>query len=116
MMVMMSKVSLEVMTLTVGVGGVVTDRFNLKVMNHLATGLVQLDRLVDRVAMQQHLGGRGHQVGGMVAMVHLMDRVLLMDMMDREVGDVQEVEGILMIQVLMIQGTSIIAAVMMEAI
>jgi hypothetical protein len=44
MMVMMSKVSLEVMTLTVGVGGVVTDRFNLKVMNNLATGLIQMDR------------------------------------------------------------------------
>ena len=116
MMVMMSKVSLEVMTLTVGVGGVVTDRFNLKVMNHLATGLVQLDRLVDRVAMQQHLVGRGHQVGGMVAMVHLMDRVLLMDMMDREVEEVQEVEGILRIQVLMIQVMSIIPAVMKEVL
>jgi hypothetical protein len=113
MMVMMSKVSLEVMILTVGVGGVVTDRFNLKVMNHLATGLVQLDRLVDRVAMQQHLGGRGHQVGGMVAMVHLMDRVLLMDMIDREVGEVQEVEGILGIRILMIQDMSTTPAVMM---
>jgi hypothetical protein len=113
MMVMMSKVSLEVMILTVGVGGVVTDRFNLKVMNHLATGLVQLDRLVDRVAMQQHLGGKGHQVGGMVAMVHLMDRVLLVDMMDREVGEVQEVEGILGIRILMTQDMSTTPAVMM---
>ena len=104
------------LTLTVGVGGVVTDRINLKVMNHLATRLVQLDRLVDRVTMQQHLGGRGHQVGGMVAMVHLMDRVLLMDMMDREVGEVQEVEGILRIRVLMIQVTSIIPAVMKEVL
>jgi hypothetical protein len=110
MMVMMSKVSWEVMTLTVGVGGVVTNRFNLKIRNHLATGLVQLDRLVDRVAMQQHLGGRGHQVGGMVAMVHLMD------MMDREVGEVQEVEGILRIRVLMIQVMSIIPAVMKEVL
>jgi hypothetical protein len=116
MMGMTSKVSLEVMTLIVVVGGDMTNRFNLKVRDHLATGLVKLDRWVDRVAMQQHLGDRGHQVGDMVAMVHLMDRVLLMDMMDREVGEVQEVEGILMIQVLMIQGTSIIAAVMMEAI
>jgi hypothetical protein len=85
-------------------------------MNHLATGLVQLDKLVDRVAMQQHLGGKDHQVGGMVAMVHLMDRVFLMDMMDREVGEVQEVEGILRIQVLMIQVMSIIPAVMKEVL